>query len=75
MLFRRLYKNAVICAATIIYIAAATRVSLADDLPFGVTCEKIRTLVAEHGKAKALAWAVREGYSWRAIQEARKCLR
>ena len=43
-------------------------------LPAGASCDQIRALVAEHGKAKALAWAIRNGYSWTDIREARKCL-
>lgn len=44
------------------------------DLPAGATCEQVRALVAEHGKPKALAWALRHGYSWKQIREARRCL-
>lgn len=44
-------------------------------LPDGATCVMIRSLVAEHGKVKALAWALRQGYSWSQIREAKKCLK
>jgi hypothetical protein len=44
------------------------------DLPAGVTCDQVRALVAEHGKPRALAWALRHGYSWKQIREARRCL-
>jgi post-segregation antitoxin (ccd killing protein) len=49
----------------------ATRARAAD-LP--ISCEQIRALVAEHGKARALAWAIENGYSLSMINEARKCL-
>lgn len=39
----------------------------APQLPPGVTCEQIRAMVAEHGKPKAIAWALRQGYSWAEI--------
>jgi hypothetical protein len=55
----------------VILLALATE----PQLPTGATCEQIRSLVAEHGKIKALAWAVRNGYSWPQIREAKKCLR
>lgn len=48
---------------------------LSADLPPGVDCSMIRSYVAEHGRAKALAWALREGYSWRQIAEAKRCLK
>jgi hypothetical protein len=37
-------------------------------------CAAIRYYVAVHGRAAALAWAVRNGYSLREIAEARRCL-
>ena len=40
-----------------------------------IDCETVRAMVAEHGKAKALAWAIERGYSWRQINLARKCLK
>lgn len=43
-------------------------------LPEGVTCDQVRAMVAEHGRTKAIAWAMRQGYSWRQIQEAKRCL-
>lgn len=43
-------------------------------LPDGITCEQVKSLVAEHGKAVAMAWALRHGYSWKQIKEARRCL-
>ncbi len=39
-----------------------------------IDCALVRQYVAEHGKAAALSWAIRNGYSWREIQEARRCL-
>jgi hypothetical protein len=46
----------------------------AADLPPGIDCNLIRAYVAEHGKAKALAWAIEQGYSWAQIAAARRCL-
>ena len=47
----------------------------AADLPQGINCERVRELVAEHGKARALAWALENGVSFGTINEARKCLK
>jgi hypothetical protein len=44
-------------------------------LPAGFSCQDVRSKVAEYGKAAAFAWAIGNGYSWRQIREARKCLR
>lgn len=38
-------------------------------------CAAIRYYVAVHGKAAAVAWALKNGYSFRDIAAARKCLR
>jgi hypothetical protein len=43
-------------------------------LPSGITCEMVREKVAEHGKAAALAWALKQGYSFAQIRVARRCL-
>jgi hypothetical protein len=43
-------------------------------LPAGFTCEMVREKVAEHGKATALAWALRQGYSFAQIGAAKRCL-
>lgn len=40
-----------------------------------LTCPVVRELVAEHGKAKALTFAIRHGATWKQIKEARKCLK
>jgi hypothetical protein len=40
-----------------------------------VSCDVIRSQVAEHGKLKAIYWARSHGYTWAQIAEARKCLR
>jgi hypothetical protein len=45
------------------------------DLPPGIDCNLIRSYVAEHGKAKALGWAIKQGYSWGQISAARRCLK
>ena len=44
-------------------------------LPAGISCPQVRSLVAEHGYLKALVWARGHGYSWKQIAEAKKCLR
>jgi hypothetical protein len=43
-------------------------------LPAGATCELVREKVLEHGKAAALAWALKQGYSFAQIRVARRCL-
>lgn len=43
-------------------------------LPAGATCELVREKVAEHGKATALAWAIKQGYTFAQIRLARRCL-
>ncbi|ABD06721.1 hypothetical protein RPB_2013 [Rhodopseudomonas palustris HaA2] len=40
-----------------------------------VDCATVRYNVAEHGKAKSIAWAVKNGYSWAQINQARRCLK
>jgi hypothetical protein len=44
-------------------------------LPAGATCEIVREKVAEHGKAVALAWALKQGYSFAQIRRAKLCLK
>lgn len=43
-------------------------------LPQGVSCELVRSRVAEHGKVIAYAWARLNGFSKREINEAGRCL-
>jgi len=45
------------------------------DLPAGYSCEDVRRIVAEHGKAEAVAWALRQGLSIRQILLIRKACR
>lgn len=59
-----------LCA--LILLATCIR-SRADEPRFD--CAAIRYYVAVHGRAAAVAWAIRNGYSLREIAEARKCLR
>lgn len=59
-----------LCA--LILLATCIR-SRADDSRFD--CAAIRYYVAVHGKAAAVAWALKNGYSFREIAAARKCLR
>lgn len=43
-------------------------------IPAGATCDLVREKVAEHGKAVALAWALKQGYTFAQIRLARRCL-
>ena len=62
-------------AAVLVGVLLHSKAGRADTLPHGVTCSDIRAHVALHGERAALVWAIRQGYSWREIREARKCLR
>jgi len=44
-------------------------------VPAGVDCGTVRHYVSEHGRAKSIAWAIKNGYSWSQIAEAKRCLR
>ncbi|PZA09598.1 hypothetical protein DNX69_22780 [Rhodopseudomonas palustris] len=44
-------------------------------IPTGVDCVTVRYYVNEHGRAKSIAWAIKNGYSWAQIAEAKRCLR
>lgn len=44
-------------------------------LPAGVTCEQVRSMVAEYGKVYAYAWARLQGYTAAQIAEAKRCLK
>ena len=37
-------------------------------------CNDVRAYVAQYGRAKALAYAIKHGATWREINEGRKCL-
>lgn len=39
------------------------------------TCEQVRAFVAQHGKAKALAFALKHGATWAQIRKAKQCFR
>jgi hypothetical protein len=41
---------------------------------FSVTCDDVRSYVAQYGKAKAVAFAISHGATLAQIREARKCL-
>lgn len=63
-------------AVLILLMTIPARASIeSEGLPPGVTCVMIRSLVAEHGKVRALTWALRQGYLWSQIREAKKCLK
>ena len=42
---------------------------------FQIDCELVRSYVAQYGKAKALAFAIKNGATWHQIVEGRKCLK
>ena len=63
-------------AVLILLMTIPARASTTDiGLPAGITCEIVREKVAEHGKAVALAWALRQGYSLAQIRAARRCVK
>jgi hypothetical protein len=62
-------------AVMILIMTIPARASTTSSLPSGITCEMVREKVAEHGKAVAWAWAIRQGYSFAQISAARRCLK
>ena len=68
-----LWKIAVVL--TIAFWLIAGFAAVAAGLPEGATCDLVRQYVAQHGKVKALAWAIKQGYSFAQIREAKQCLR
>lgn len=42
---------------------------------FQVSCDDVRAYVAQHGRTKALAFAIKNGATFRQLYEARKCLK
>jgi hypothetical protein len=44
-------------------------------VPAVVDCVTVRYYVNEHGRAKSVAWAIKNGFSWSQIAEAKRCLR
>lgn len=41
---------------------------------FQISCEDVKAYVAQHGKAKALAFAIKHGATFKEIVAARRCL-
>lgn len=41
---------------------------------FQVSCDDVRAYVAQHGKAKAIAFAISHGATLAQLREAKKCL-
>ncbi len=39
-----------------------------------VSCDDVRAFVAEHGKTKAIAFAIQQGATWSEIMRAKRCL-
>jgi hypothetical protein len=70
MIPRRGWLVIALSALVLVTVCAGAR---AADAP-AIDCMLVRAMVAEHGKARALAWAIEQGYRWRDIQAARKCL-
>jgi hypothetical protein len=62
----------VVWLSAVLLIAVCTR-ARADDTP-QIDCAMVRAKVAEFWKARALAWAIEQGYGWASIREARKWL-
>lgn len=60
--------------ASLLLCVFCKEVSAAPKLPAGVSCEFVRSKVAEHGKLVAWAWARLNGYSRAEINEAKRCL-
>lgn len=64
---------AAIFLLTVALILLMTRPARADTgLPDGITCEMVREKVADHGKIKALTWAIEHGISIRKIWQIRQ---
>lgn len=40
---------------------------------FQVSCEDVRAYVAEHGRAKAVAFAIKNGATFKQLNDARRC--
>lgn len=55
----------------VLLVLVMTAAALAADLP-PVDCNAVRAQVAEHGRAKAIQWALSQGYSWSDIWRIRK---
>jgi hypothetical protein len=58
--------------AALILMATCAR-SRAENIK--IDCDLVRYKVAEYGKARALAWAIENGFTWSQINEARRCLK
>lgn len=54
-------------AAALIFLCLATPAQ-------AFNCDEVRAYVAQHGRAKAIAHAIRNGATWQQIREANKCL-
>lgn len=69
-------RPAIAAACALALIAAATGAGAAEPAaaPPQADCEAVRRHVAEHGRARALAWAIENGFTWGQIRAARRCL-
>ncbi len=61
--------------AVLVLIAVGVHAWAAEaSLPYGFTCDQVRSFVNVHGRWKALAWAVEQGATVGQINAARRCL-
>lgn len=63
-----------LAAGAVVFVFLCS-LAFANDAKPPLNCEAIRIAVAEHGKVKAVRWAREQGYSWKEIAEARRCLK
>jgi hypothetical protein len=62
----------VVVLSALVLVTVCARARAADAR--AIDCALVRAMVAEHGKARAIAWAIENGYGWRHIRAARRCL-
>lgn len=74
---RRNALSAVLAASALLAPAGMPAAFAADQAaaPIPVDCVMVRYYVNEHGRAKSIAWAIKNGYNWSQISEAKRCLR
>lgn len=70
------FRIAALMAVTLFFFTGCAKAAnVPPILPKGYTCEDVRRVVAEVGKVRALALALKNGASWAQIREARRCLK
>lgn len=65
----------VACALALAWPAHAAQSANHAPEPPVIDCASVRQAVAEHGVVRSIEWARRNGFSWRQIAAARKCLK